>query len=141
MEFPYSITLPVLFRDVDLMGHVNNVIYFTWFEAARTGYLVELFECESPRDLPVILAETACQFKAPAFWGDTVLVGCAVSRLGTKSFDLAYRVETTTGRLLAEGSSVQVCYDYQANATTLLPDWFRERVAARQATWRSSEGR
>lgn len=135
MAFPYTITFPIVFGDLDLMGHVNNVVYFTWFEAARTNYLAELFDCESLADLPVILAETTCRYKAPAFWGETAVVGCGVSRLGTKSFDLVYRVETTTGRLLAEGTSVQVCYDYQTNRTILLPGTFRERVAVRQAGW------
>ena len=135
-QYPYSLTLPVTFRDLDVMNHINNAVYITWFETVRTYYVAELLEIDSPRTLPIILAEITCRYKAPGAWGETVIIGCGVSRLGTKSFDLAYAVTTTAGRSLALGSSVQVFYDYERQSSALLPDSFRQRVAARQGDWR-----
>jgi acyl-CoA thioester hydrolase len=135
MNYPYVLIQPVVFRDLDIMGHVNNAMYFTFFETARTNYMFELFELKQLQELPLILASTSCEFRAPAFYGETLLVGTGVARLGSKSFDLLYRVETEGGRLVAEGKSVQVVYDYVSGQTVAIPDLFRERVSARQQGW------
>lgn len=135
MNFPYTVRQKVTFRDLDILGHVNNAMYFTFFETARTEYMAEMFDLKRLEALPIILASACCDFRSPAFFGETLLVGTGVSRLGGKSFDLAYRVETDDGRLVAEGKSVQVMYDYASGRTISLPDEFRARVAARQGDW------
>jgi acyl-CoA thioester hydrolase len=133
--YPYELRLPVTFRDIDVLGHINNAVYVTWFEAARTSYLMELCSLKRLEDLPVILAETTCRYIAQGEWGETVVIGCGVSRWGSKSFDLAYRVATTTGRVLAAGRSVQVYYDYETRQTVAIPQQFRTLVAGRQGGW------
>lgn len=133
--FPYELRQPVTFRDIDVLGHVNNAVYVTWFETARTNYMMELCGLKRLEDLPVILAETTCRHIGQGEWGETVVIGCGVSRFGTKSFDLAYRVSTATGRLLSTGRSVQVYYDYGAGQTVAIPASFRALVEGRQAGW------
>ncbi len=133
--FPYVLNLPVTFRDIDVLGHVNNAVYVTWFEAARTAYMMELCSLKRLEDLPVILAETTCRYIDQGEWGETVVIGCGVSRWGTKSFDLIYRVATSEGRVLAMGRSVQVYYDYEARQTVPIPQQFRALVADRQGGW------
>ena len=133
--YPYEIRLPVTFRDIDVLGNINNAVYVTWFEAARTAYIMELCALKRLEDLPVILAETTCRYIVQGEWGETVVIGCGVSRWGGKSFDLAYRVGTTTGRVLAAGRSVQVYYDYESRKTVAIPEQFRTLVADRQGGW------
>jgi acyl-CoA thioester hydrolase len=138
--YPCTVTLPVAFRDIDALGHVNHAVYITWCETVRTIYVAELCEVGDPRALPIILAEITCRYAAPGFWGESVVLGCGVSRLGTKSFDLGYGIATTEGRLLATARSIQVYYDYQAQQTVPVPAQFRERVAARQGDWAPPAG-
>lgn len=133
--YPYEIRLPVTFRDIDVLGHINNAVYVTWFEAARTGYIMELCTLKRLEDLPVILAETTCRYIDQGEWGETAVIGCGVSRWGNKSFDLAYRIATATGRVLAAGRSVQVYYDYETRQTVAIPQQFRVLVANRQGGW------
>lgn len=134
--YPYSLTMPLAFRDLDVMNHINNAVYVTWFETVRTRYVGELMEIDEPRALPIILAELKCRYVAPGVWGEDVTIGCGVSRLGTKSFDLAYAVSTVSGKSLVIGHTVQVFYDYERQASAVLPASFRQRVAARQGDWR-----
>ena len=133
--YPFVIAETVTFRDLDVLGHVNNAVYFTWFETARTRYLAELLDIDDPRKLPVILAETSCKFRAPSFYSETIEIGCGVSRLGGKSFDLVYAVAAASGRLLATGASVLVYFDYARDRTAPIPDTFRRAAAARQGGW------
>jgi acyl-CoA thioester hydrolase len=138
--YPFSITHTVTFRDLDVLGHVNNAVYFTWFETARVRYMANLLGLGDPATVPIILAETGCRFHAPGQWGDTVEVGCGISRFGGKSFDMIYRVATASDRLLATGTSVLVYYDYASQRSIAVPDDFRQRVAASQGAWRAPAG-
>ena len=133
--FPYQYHLEVVFRDLDAMGHVNNAVYFTYLETARLRYLKELLALEDLLQVPVIMAEATCSYKSPAFYGENLLIGLGISRFGTKSFVMMYQVETDRGRVVATAQTVQVMYDYAAGQTIPIPDWFKERVSARQGNW------
>src|SRR5437870_3567815 len=67
--YPYKVAIEVSFRDLDAMGHVNNAVYLSYMETARIKFLVDLLAVTSLHDLPVIMAEATCTFKAPAFFG------------------------------------------------------------------------
>src|SRR3954469_1908754 len=133
--FPYKVVIEVAFRDLDAMGHVNNAVYLSYMETARIKYLVDLLAVTSLHDLPVIMAEATCTFKAPAFFGEQLTVGVGVSRFGTKSFDMTYRVDAGDGRLIALGKTVQVMYDYAATQTIVMPEAFKATILAFQGGW------
>src|SRR5687767_1853285 len=91
--YPYKVTIEVSFRDLDAMGHVNNAVYLSYMETARIKFLVDLLAVTSLHDLPVIMAEATCTFKSPAFFGEQLTVGVGISRFGSKSFDMTYRID------------------------------------------------
>ena len=134
-SFPYKVTLEVSFRDLDAMGHVNNAVYLSYMETARIKFLVDLLAVTSLHDLPVIMAEATCTFKAPAFFGEQLIVGVGIARFGSKSFDMTYRIDAGDGRLIALGRTVQVMYDYAAARTLVVPEDFRAKVRAFQGAW------
>ena len=136
-SFPYRVTIEVPFRDLDAMGHVNNAVYFSYMETARIKFLVDLLAVTSLHDLPVIMAEATCTFKAPAFFGEQLTVGVGLSRFGSKSFDMTYRIDAGDGRLIALGKTVQVMYDYAAARTIVVPEAFKAKVLAFQGAWAS----
>ena len=91
----FKVVTPLVprFRDTDAMGHLNNAVYVTYFEVARTAYWRSLTGDRDYQKVPFILAHTTIDFRSPAFVHETLLVGIRVSRLGTKSFECSYRVE------------------------------------------------
>ena len=134
-SFPYKVAIEVAFRDLDAMGHVNNAVYLSYMETARIKFLVDLLAVTSLHDLPVIMAEATCTFKAPAFFGELLTVGVGVSRFGSKSFDMTYRIDAGDGRLIALGRTVQVMYDYAAARTLVVPEDFKAKVRIFQGDW------
>ena len=127
----YRVVTPLVprFRDTDAMGHLNNAVYVTYFEVARTAYWRALTGDKDYQKVPFILAHTTIDFRSPAFVHETLLVGIRVSRLGTKSFECAYRVEDeATGRLVCEGRSVQVIFDYAKDRSYPIPEELRAKV-------------
>lgn len=134
-KYPFVHTVEVAFRDLDVLGHVNHAVYFTYMETARWKYLQHLFEIQAPQELPVIVVQASCTYRSPVFLGETLHVGVGISRFGNKSFDMVYRLENADGRLVAEGLTVQVMYDYKTGRTFPVPEAFKARVTAWQKGW------
>ena len=129
-RFRLKVPVSVRWRDTDPMGHVNNAVYFTYFEVGRTEYLraIGLRRTGDPfKDAPFILVSAACEYHAPVAYGERVVVQARVSRLGRKSFDFEYLV--TAGRKrVATGRSVQVAYDYKTGVTREIPALFKRLI-------------
>jgi acyl-CoA thioester hydrolase len=131
-EYPFHYRIEVRFRDLDALGHVNNAVYATYFESARIAYYQRLVGGSLDR-LGIILAELTISYKAPAHFGDELLVGVRVSKIGGKSFTMDYAIARVgDGALIATGQSVLVAYDYAAGRSVPVSDEFRVRVAEMQ---------
>lgn len=130
--FKFTHTLRVRYADLDAQGHVNNAVYFTYMEQARLEYLLALGLWRPDHDflsVGTIVAEATCTYKRPILLGETVVVGVRTARLGNKSSVLEYQL-TVAGVEAAAGRSVQVAYDYRANASLPIPAAWRAAVMA-----------
>lgn len=126
----FTYTLPVRWRDCDMYQHVNNAVYLTYFEEAR-GHFWRRLKGPDFDGFDFIIAEITCTYRSPAELGETLDVDVWVSDVGTKSFQLGYRVvETETGRLVATGKSAQVMYDHAKKASFAIDDALRARLEA-----------
>ena len=119
----------VRFRDLDVMGHVNNAVFLTYIESARVAYLQHLGAAATLEEMSIIVARIEIDFRAPVGFGEEVEIAVRASRFGGKSFDLEYvlRVGDT---VVAEAKSVLVSYDYGRGEAVELPDEWREKLAA-----------
>ena len=140
---PVKVPIQMRWRDLDALGHVNNAVYLTYFELARLGYIRALLGEDAEIDprtlLPVgfqfILAEVTCHYRSPATLRDELAVTIWVSRVGRKSFVFEYRIaDETTGRLIAEGCSTQVWYDYAVSQSGTVPAETVTRMEEMQRT-------
>ncbi|HVN30372.1 MAG TPA: thioesterase family protein [Thermoanaerobaculaceae bacterium] len=110
--FPFACPIELRYSDVDAMNHVNNAVYVAFLEVARLRLWREHFDFSgSARDIPLIVARVAVDYRSPIGLEDLVEVGVGVKAIGRTSFTLAYRVEAS-GRLAADAESVQLHYDY-----------------------------
>ncbi|MGI8783214.1 MAG: acyl-CoA thioesterase [Acidobacteriota bacterium] len=131
MKWPFMIRIEVRFRDLDAMGHVNNAVYLTYFETARSAYYRRLTgkKLKALEEFDFILAEVTCSFRSSAYFGETLLVSLGVTEIGTRSFVFEYEVtEEDSNRLVATGRSVQVMYDYAAKKTKPIPSELRGKM-------------
>ncbi len=76
-EFRVVITLPVQWGDQDAFGHVNNTVYFRWFESARIAYFARIGLSHALNADPIapILASISCDYRRPITFPDTVQIG------------------------------------------------------------------
>jgi acyl-CoA thioester hydrolase len=135
--YPVILEVPVRWGDMDAFQHVNNIVYFQYFESARVAYLEALGVVEFMNGTTIgpILASIDCRFRFPVTYPDTLRVGARVSQLGSDRFVIAHRaVSTQHGRLAAEGEGMAVTFDYAAQRKAPLPEMVRARILALEAS-------
>lgn len=129
-DYRVRVPIRVRFRDTDLLGHVNNAVYATYFETGRMEYWAQLNGGHSFDDWPFILARIEIDFVAEAYAAEQLTLGIRVARIGNKSFDFEYLlVRDRDGTELAIGSSVQVMFDYRTKKTCVMDDATRARMS------------
>lgn len=111
--YAYRMALQANLRDTDALGHVNNVVYLSWCEQARTRYVLERRHLTDLAQVDFILASATLHWRSPVLLLEWVDVWCTPSRVGEKSWELLYEARARgDGRLVLEASSVQVQFDY-----------------------------
>ena len=124
----YTTELQIRFRDVDAMGHVNNAVYATYLEQARTHYYRAVLGADLSA-VATVLASLSIDFHRPVKLSDeTVAVDVEVPRLGTSSVPMQYELRTA-GETVAEAESVQVAIDDDGTARPL-PKRYRAAIEA-----------
>ena len=84
-------TISTRWPDNDAYGHVNNTVFYQWFDTAVNRWLVEAGLLDIERGDPIgLVAETGCSYFAPLSFPGEVEVGIAVDRLGSSS--VTYRI-------------------------------------------------
>lgn len=118
------------FRDIDSMGHVNNAVYFTYFEEGRKEFLRSLFNIVNPDEYNFILAHIRCDYLKPIRISDPISLELWVGEIGLKKFDLVYAIvnRDDSSAVYATGRSVQIFYDYKKNTTMPIPQYFLDKI-------------
>ncbi|MDP7175924.1 MAG: thioesterase family protein [SAR324 cluster bacterium] len=124
-SFPVVVEIPVIWGDMDSFQHVNNVIYFRYFESARIQYFeaVGLMDIVKQLGVGPILGSTSCRYRTPLTYPDTVYVGAKITEMHEKRFTMEYLIVSEQyPETVAEGSGVVICYNYQKNQSTQIPE-------------------
>lgn len=119
------IEAPVSWGDMDAFAHVNNTVYFRFFESARIAYFERLgFDGPtSGHRIGPILHSTNCRFRLPLTYPDRVSVGARVSDIGDDRFLMHYIVVSHANRsIAADGEGLIVSYDYHQSTKAPLPE-------------------
>ncbi|MEA1071038.1 thioesterase family protein [Sphingomonas sp. LY29] len=125
-------TIATRWADNDAYGHVNNTIYYAWFDTAVNQWLIEhgLLDIASGNPIGLVV-ETGCSyFSSLAYPGD-VEIGLAIDRLGTSS--VTYRLgvfAAGAGEPAAQGHFTHVYVDRDTRRPAAIPDVWRASLAA-----------
>ena len=135
--YPVTLTLRVAWGDMDAFQHVNNTVYFRYFESARIAYLEQLQVADFMRGRGVgpILHSVNCRFRLPVTYPDTVVVGVRVTQLGIDRFVMEQvLVSEQHQKIAAQGEAITVTYDYDQQCKAPIPPLVLARITALEAT-------
>jgi acyl-CoA thioester hydrolase len=117
MNWPIQVQQPVQWGDMDVLGHVNNSRYFTWFETARIALFEQIGLKNAGTDLTTgpILAFIECTFMQPVHYPADIVCTSCVRSIGNTSFVLGHGV-MQGDKTMATGDGVCVLIDYRTGA-------------------------
>ena len=136
-EYPVVVELPVAWGDMDSFQHVNNVVYFRYFESARLEYFARLdwFNYQRETGVGPIVSATQARFRRALAYPDTIRIGARLLSMAEDRFTLEHRlVSRKLGEIAAEGQVTIVTYRYAENQKTPIPEELKRRIAALEAT-------
>lgn len=129
--YPVVVQLPVAWGDMDSFRHVNNTVFFRYFETARIAYLDRIgFEQEMQESgIGPILASTHCRFRRPLTYPDTIRIGARTTELHGDRFVMEYRIVSEAhGAVAADGGGVVVAFSYRTHVKAPVPAAVRQAI-------------
>ncbi len=127
--YPVWRTIGTRWGDNDAYGHVNNVVYYAWFDTAVNAWLIEAGLLDIEKGDPIgLVVETGCRYARPLAFPQQVEIGLAVDAIGRSS--VRYRLGVFAAgedEPVAEGFFVHVYVSRVERRPVELPQWWRER--------------
>src|SRR5262245_45187370 len=140
--FPVIVTQAVVWGEMDSYQHVNNVVYFRYFENVRLEYIQRLdwFAFEEQTGIGPILQSTQARFRRPVTYPDTISIAARVSKIEADRFQLEHKIVSHVQRdVVTVGDGTVVTYDYRNNKKVPVPEELLRRLVALQGEDRGAQ--
>jgi acyl-CoA thioester hydrolase len=130
-KLAYEMVIPIRWGDMDAMGHVNNAVYFRYFETIRIEWMHKLGTTLSPEGEGFVIVNAFCNFIRQLEYPGDIRARHYIGAVGRSSFDTYVTLERDDepGVLYATGGATTVWLDFPAKKTLPLPDWLRAILA------------
>ena len=130
-DFPYFLEIPTRWMDNDVYGHVNNVVYYAYFDTAVNRLLIDRGVLDIHGGSVIgLVVDSACRYERPLAFPDVVHAGVRVARLGTTSVEYALALfKNDEDVSVAHGRFVHVYVDRNTRRPTPIPGPMREVLA------------
>ena len=128
--FHHSYPLQLRFNDIDSLGHVNNSVYFTFYDLGKSRYF-ETVKKQSIdwRKADVVIANVNADFLSPIYSHEQVAVETCCVEIGNRSFKLMQRiVNTTTGEVKGICRTIMVGFDVEAGVSAPISDEWKDAI-------------
>jgi acyl-CoA thioester hydrolase len=141
-DYPVVIEFPIAWGEMDAMSHVNNIVYFRYFESVRIAYFekADMFSYMTETGIGPILATISCKFKIPLSYPDHVLIGAKVVSIEEDRFIMNHVVVSKKHqKVAAEGDGVIVTFNYREGKKVSVPEVVRQRILDIQTSTQGTE--
>jgi acyl-CoA thioester hydrolase len=124
-------TIQTRWQDNDVFGHVNNVVYYGWFDTAVNGWLIDRGLLDPVTSSIIgLVVETGCSYAESVAFPEPVSIGIAIERLGSSSVRYRIGVFKERGNLaIAQGHFTHVYVDRASQRPVPIPDAIRAAMA------------
>src|SRR5277367_5149456 len=133
--FPHFLVVPTRWMDNDVYGHVNNVVYYAFFDTVINRYLIAEGGLDITRGGTIgLCVESRCRYRKPIAFPDDVDAGLRVAKVGRSS--VTYEIAIFArgeDEAAADGSFVHVFVDRETRRSTPIPEPLRSALARIEA--------
>lgn len=122
----------VRYAETDKMGIVHHSNYYVWFELGRSDYCrargFSYLEMEERNENYMIVAESYCRYKAPAFYEDILIIRSNIASIRSRSIQFVYQVfRPADNKLIAEGETLHFITDKNKRVRSI-PPYYRDKL-------------
>lgn len=130
LNFKHTVPIQLRFNDFDALGHVNNSVYFSFYDLGKTSYFNEVMPgMATSKEVGVVIANIQVSFLLPVYPNENVAVQTAVVEIGTKSFKLFQQlINVDTNEVKCICQTVMVGFDAKTKTTELISDEWRKAM-------------
>lgn len=131
-QFRHFLTIPTRWMDNDIYGHVNNVVYYSYFDTAVNQFLIEAGVLDIHKGEVVgFVVDSGCAYFAPIAFPDAVHAGIRVAKLGNSSVRYEIALYRNNDPLpAAAGHFVHVYVERASNRSVPIPGAVRELLTS-----------
>jgi acyl-CoA thioester hydrolase len=125
-----TLTIPIDWADLDLFGHVNNVMFFKYMQASRLHFCEKLglTSLNEKNKLSFMVASSRCDFKRPLYYPGTLNVKTKAVWAKNTSFCLVHVLTDNKGEDCGVGEDVLVLFDYENTCKVTLTEDLKKRM-------------
>lgn len=129
VKFRHTLPIQLRFNDFDQFGHVNNTVYFTYYDLGKADYFASVDSNLNMKEEGVVVVNIEANFLSPILISDSVAVQTAVAKVGTKSMALIQQViDTKTNDVKCICKSVLVAFDLKKGESKEIPESWKEAI-------------
>ena len=130
IQFHHVLPLQIRFNDVDKFGHVNNTVYFQFYDTAKTDYIASVCKGVDWERLAIVVVKIDAEFVAQIKANDHIAGRTRVVKIGNKSFHMEQDViDVDTQEVKSRCFSIMVLYDLEHQLTIPIPDEWRQAIS------------
>lgn len=118
------------FNDIDILGHLNNTVYFSLYDLGKAKYMEEVGLREPGPVAPTsVIADVHCSYFKPVHYGDEIYIETSCSEVGNKHFILDQEMIDSNGDIRSRCRTVMVYIDPSTQKAVPLPQHYRDKIA------------
>lgn len=131
LKFHHTLPIQLRFNDVDKFGHVNNTVYFTYYDLGKTEYFTSVYpNLDWDRD-GIVVVHIEVDFISQILGTSSVAVQTTVVEIGNKSMTMVQRViDTKTNEVKCYCKSIMVAFDMEKHDSKEIPEDWKEAICA-----------
>jgi len=130
VHFPVKLNIRLDWSEMDMFGHINNVMFFKFIQASRVNYWEKSgFDGDfKTKGIGPLLLSSSCQFLKPLFYPGNIVTEARVDYIKNSSMGVQHRILNDKEEVVAEAQDVIVLFDFSKNATVSIPLHVRQTI-------------
>lgn len=129
VQFKHILPLQLRFNDIDKFGHVNNSVYFSFYDLGKTNYFETVYPSVDWSKEAIMVVHLEIDFLAQIYSTDNIAVQTAVTEIGNKSYKLYQEIiDQDTKRIKCSCKSIMVNFDLENKCSKELDEEWKEAV-------------
>ena len=125
----HRLEVQLRFNDIDILGHLNNTVYFSLYDLGKARYMEDLgLRPRGPVAPTCVIADVHCTYFIPIHYGDEIYVTTECVEVGEKHFVLEQELVDEKGEVRSRCRTVMVCIDAATGKSAPLSEAYKKAL-------------